>query len=321
MARELYPEIEARDSFYLDVDDVHSIYVEESGNPAGIPVIFLHGGPGSGCNENHRRYFNPEKYRIIIFDQRGCNRSRPAGECRQNTTADLVNDVERIRERLDISAWVVFGGSWGATLALCYAETFPERVKAIILRGTFLARDTDLAWFVKSGLDTVFPDFWQEFLQPIPEHDRADLVSAYHSCMHGDDNNLREVAAIAWAKWAGRTVTWLLPDVDPWKYEPEDLTTTVNEVKIETHYAKNHYFLEPNQLIKHAEKLPDVPIEIIHGRKDLTCLVEASWTLHQAVPGSNLQIIRDAGHLAGEPLMTDALIRATDAMADRIGHG
>lgn len=320
MGRELYPELSAAKTMQLNVNALHSIYVEESGNPKGIPVIFLHGGPGSGCNENHRRYFNPDKYRIIIFDQRGCHRSTPQGECQHNSSQELVADIEQIREQLKIDKWLLFGGSWGATLALLYAETYPERVSGMILRGTFLARQKDLDWFIDNGVSDVFPDFWQDFIGVIPETERADLVDAYHRRVHGDDEDIQRQAAAAWAKWATRTVTWLLADMDPYNYEPEDNDTTVHEVKIETHYAKHRYFLEPDQLLRDTHLLPDVPTIIIHGRKDMTCLPEASWSLSQMLPKSSLRIVKEGGHLAGEPPMVDALITATDEMAGLLSH-
>ncbi|MGI9228434.1 MAG: prolyl aminopeptidase [Gammaproteobacteria bacterium] len=317
--RELYPEIEATDSFYIEPDGLHRVYVEVSGNEDGIPVVFLHGGPGSGCKANHRRYFAPDKYRIVIFDQRGCHRSQPQGECERNTTQLLIEDMEQIRERLGITQWVVFGGSWGATLGLAYTQCHPERVRGLILRGSFLARQRDLAWFVEDGVNAVFPDYWEECISVIPAAERGDLIAAFHERVHSADAKVQKQAVVAWAKWATRIVTWLLPDMDADKYEPEDIQTSVCEVKIETHYAKHRYFLKPNQLLDDAHLLPDVPVILIHGRKDLTCLPEASWSLHRAVPGSDLRIVKDGGHLAGEAVMIDALISATDEMAGRLG--
>lgn len=310
--RELYPEIEANKSYRLKVDLLHTIYVEETGNPKGIPVIFLHGGPGSGCNENHRRYFNPKKYRVVLFDQRGCHRSTPAGETKNNSTPELLQDIERIREHLGIEKWMVFGGSWGATLGLLYAQSHPSRVLALVLRGTFLARQKDLDWFGKEGASMIFPDYWQEFTEIIPEGERHDLVSAYHSRVHGADRKLRRAASLAWSKWAGRIVTYLLPGVE---YEPGDVDKTVCEVLIETHYAKHRYFIAENRILDCVAQLPAVPTRIIHGRRDLTCTLDASWSLHRALPESELVVVREGGHLAGEPVMVDALVTATDEMA------
>ena len=244
--RELYPEIDASKSYRLKVDPVHTIYAEEAGNPRGIPVVFLHGGPGSGCNENHRRYFNPKKYRVVLFDQRGCHRSAPAGETRNNTTPELLQDIERIREHLGIEQWLVFGGSWGATLGLLYAQSHPSRVLGMILRGAFLARQKDLDWFSRHGASMIFPDYWQDFTGIIPEPERGDLISAYYTRVHGADRKARETAAMAWSKWAGRLVTYLLPGAD---YTPGDVGKTVHEVLIETHYAKHRYFIAENRIL------------------------------------------------------------------------
>ena len=314
--RELYPEIEASRSYCLKVDPVHNVYVEEAGNPRGIPVIFLHGGPGSGCNENHRRYFNPKKYRVVLFDQRGCNRSTPAGETRNNSTSELLQDIERIREHLGIDQWLVFGGSWGATLGLLYAQSHPSRVLGMILRGTFLARQKDLDWFGRKGASMIFPDYWQDFTEIIPDPERNDLISAYYARVHSADSKVRETAALAWSKWAGRLVTYLLPGAD---YTPGDVGKTVREVLIETHYAMHRYFIDENRILDNAALLPSVPIRIVHGRRDLTCTLDASWSLHRALPDSELVIVKEGGHLAGEPVMVDALVTATDDMARRLG--
>lgn len=313
--RELYPEIEAYGRHHLKVDPLHTVYVEEAGNPRGVPVIFLHGGPGSGCNENHRRYFNPEKYRVLLFDQRGCHRSTPAGETRNNSTGELLQDIERIREHLGIEQWLVFGGSWGATLGLLYAQAHPSRVLGMVLRGVFLARQKDLDWFGRQGASMIFPDYWQEFTEAIPEPERDDLISAYHARVHGADRKARETAALAWSKWAGRIVTYLLPGAE---YTPDDVDKTVREALIETHYAKHRYFIDENRILEDTPRLPAVPVRIIHGRRDLTCTLDASWSLHRALPGSDLVIVREGGHLAGEPVMVDALVTATDEMAERL---
>ncbi|HSR62810.1 MAG TPA: prolyl aminopeptidase [Gammaproteobacteria bacterium] len=319
--RELYPEIDCRQSTQIEVEGGHSLYIEETGNSDGIPVIFLHGGPGSGCNENHRRYFDPDKYRIIIFDQRGCNRSSPQGSVDNNTTQYLLDDIERIRKYFNVESWLVFGGSWGATLALLYAESFPERVLGLITRGTFLARQRDLDWFVGDGANRVFPEYWQEFINPVPEPERNDFVNAYYQRVHGDNADLREKFARAWSDWACRVVTWNLPDFDYEEEEEEgeeDIQKMINEVTIETHYAVNRYFIRDNQILDEIDKLPDVPICIIHGRRDMTCTLESSWLLHRSLPDSEFIIVPDGGHLAGEPPMTNALVSATDRMIDRL---
>lgn len=312
--RSLYPEIEPFSRHSLSADG-HKIYFEESGNRDGLPVVFIHGGPGSGSNENHRRYFHPKTYRIINFDQRGCNRSTPVGRTEANTTWDLVEDLESIRQQLEIDKWMLFGGSWGATLGLLYAEKHPERVRGMVLRGTFLARKRDLDWFIYEGASHIFPDYWQEFASLIPEAEQDDLVQAYYNRLHGEDQKAKEQAALAWSTWAGRIVTYLLKSVDPDNYKPANVEQTVNEVLIETHYAKNAYFISENQILDDAQRLPEVPVIIIHGRRDLTCTVDASWSLHQQLPGSNLHIVKEGGHLAGEEVMVDALVTATDKMA------
>ena len=293
----------------------HEIYAEECGNSQGLPVLFIHGGPGSGCNENHRRYFNPEKYRIILFDQRGCNRSTPQGSTANNTTQDLLNDMELIREYFHIEKWLIFGGSWGATLGLLYAELNPENMLGMILRGTFLARNQDLDWFAKDGVNHIFPDEWEKFCNAVPEQDRGDLIDAYYNYVAGDDEEQRQKYAKAWARWVGKIVTYTLENDSG---EEEDIKTIVNEVSIETHYAKNHYFIEENQILDQVNQLPNVPIVIIHGRRDLTCPLQSSWALHHVLPQSKLIVLPNAGHLAGEPAMIDALVTATDDMTSKL---
>lgn len=308
----LFPEIEEFASHQLETGDGHTIYMEQAGNPEGIPAIFLHGGPGSGCNPNHRRYFNPDKYHIIIFDQRGCNRSTPQGCIKNNTTPDLIQDIENIREYLKIDQWLVFGGSWGATLGLLYAEAHPQHVTGMILRGTFLARQSDLDWFAKAGASRVFPDHWEQFIREIPLDERHDLVAAYHQRLTDKDDVIKKKFARSWSDWATRLVTWNLTEQ---KNETEDIRTTVNQVSIETHYAYHRYFIKENQILDDISKIPNVPITLIHGRKDLTCTLESSWSLHHALPQSEMIIVPDAGHLAGEPAMVDALVNATERMA------
>jgi len=308
----LFPEIEAFATHQIDTGDGHIIYMEQAGNPEGMPVIFLHGGPGSGCNPNHRRYFNPEKYHIIIFDQRGCNRSTPQGSTKNNTTQVLIKDIERIREFLKIDQWLVFGGSWGATLGLLFAENHPDHVSGMILRGSFLARQSDLDWFAKLGASRIFPDHWEQFIKEFSPEEQQDLVAAYHKRLNDNNNAIKEKFARSWSDWATRLVTWNLTEQ---KNETEDIRTIVNQTSIETHYAYNRYFIKENQILYEVSKIPDVPVIIVHGRKDLTCTLESSWLLHKALPRSELVIIPDAGHLAGEPAMIDALIAATDKMA------
>lgn len=318
----LYPEIEPFKHGNLE-QSPHSVYFEQAGSPTGIPVIFLHGGPGSGCNENHRRYFNPEKYRIVLFDQRGCNRSLPNGCVEENATQQLLNDIESIRQQLGIDKWLLFGGSWGATLALLYAEQYPGNVSGIILRGTFLARQCDFDWFAKSGVNNIFPDYWQEFTSSFNEAEKAHFIKTLHEKVMSDDKSQQLEAAKTWSLWAGRIVTHSI--TDDYKLEIESEEELINEVKIEMHYAINHYFIEENQILNNISNVPDVPVTIIHGRKDLTCLPESSWAVHQALNNtensinkakSKLVIVPEVGHLASEASMIDALISATDEMAE-----
>lgn len=309
----LYSEIEPFVTNVLESNSGHSIYFEQAGNESGIPVIFLHGGPGSGCNENHRRYFNPDIYRIILFDQRGCNRSIPKGLIEHNTTQNILNDIEAIRKQLNIEKCLLFGGSWGATLALLYAEQHPQHVSGIILRGTFLARQVDFDWFAKSGVNKIFPDYWEEFMSYFIDEEKNYPITTLYDRIFSKDKNIQLEAAKVWALWAGRVVTHSL--VDEYILDIEDEDKIINEVKIEMHYAKNRYFIKENQILENISKVPDVPIMIIHGRKDLTCLPEASWSLHKVLPRSSLVIVKEAGHLAGEAAMIDALIQATDQMA------
>ncbi len=317
--RELYPEIEPYHVFSLQVDPLHTLYVEECGNRDGAPVIFLHGGPGAGCSARHRRYFDPRYYRIIVFDQRGTNRSTPRACVEDNTTQHLLDDLEAIRRHLELDKWLLFGGSWGATLILLYAQAHPQHVAGLIVRGTFLARCRDLNWFISAqGLGKIFPDYWQDFAAVIPEAERSDMAAAFYRRVHDGGRSIREQAVRAWATWSGRTVSYLLPGLDSKNFAPEDMQAAMQEVRIETHYAKHDYFIEENQILNNVHRLPAVPIHIIHGRRDLTCLPEASWALHQALPGSTLTIVEDGGHLAGTAAMVDALIGATDAMAGRL---
>ena len=287
----LYPEIEPFATDILELDNGHSIYFEQSGNIKGLPVIFLHGGPGSGCNENHRRYFDPEKYRIIIFDQRGCHRSKPNGCIENNTTQKLLADIDSIRHQLNIEKLVLFGGSWGATLALLYAEEYPQHVAAMVLRGTFLARQSDFDWFASddiNGVNRIFPDYWQEFLSIFNEAERDHCSEALHQRVFSDKKEIQLEAAKAWSLWAGRVVTHSLNLDEPYVLDEEDDEKLIDDVKIEINYAKNKYFVKQNQILDNLAAVPDVPITIVHGRKDLTCLPEASWSVQQALMNSNM---------------------------------
>ena len=319
MFKELYPEINEFNSFMLETNSNHSIYVEQTGNSSGIPILFLHGGPGSGCNENHRRYFNPEEYRIVLFDQRGCNRSISDRCENNNTTADILSDIEVIRKQLNIDKWVLFGGSWGATLALLYAEHHPKHVSGIILRGTFLAREEDMSWFIKDGVNKIYPDYWQEFLSIFSTREKDSLLDSMHSHIFSDNREIQAKAARAWSLWTGRVVTHCL-EGEYHLDDEEDEEKLINDVKIEIHYAKNKYFIIDNQIINNIKNISDVPIMIIHGENDITCLPESSRLLHKVLPDSKLFLVPNAGHLAGEPAITDALISATDKMITLINE-
>ena len=313
--RKLYPEIRPYVQHSLAVDPPHILYVEESGAPSGLPVLFVHGGPGAGTEAYHRRFFDPDRYRIILFDQRGCGHSTPHAELEGNTTQSLVADMERIREQLGIERWVVFGGSWGSTLALVYAETHPERVLALILRGVFLCRPHEIHWFYQEGASRLFPDAWQDYLSPIPPPERADMVAAYYRRLTGSDEVARMAAAKSWALWEGRTST--LRPRDAVLNHFGDPFTALSLARIECHYFVNDSFLETDQILRDASRLADIPGHIVHGRYDVVCPVENAWELHLAWPRAQLEIIPDAGHSATEPGITDALVRATDAVAER----
>jgi len=315
--RTLYPYIEPYVNHSLTVDLPHVLHVEECGNPEGIPVLFVHGGPGAGCEPYHRRFFNPEAYRIILFDQRGCGRSTPHAALEGNTTQALVADIEALRRHLGIERWLLFGGSWGSTLALAYAEAHPERVQGLVLRGVFLCRPHEIRWFYQQGASRLFPDLWEEYLAPIPEAERDDLLHAYYRRLTGDDEVARMQAAKAWSLWEGRTST-LRPNADVVAHFG-DPYTALSLARIECHYFVNDSFLEPNQLLRDARRLADIPGVIVHGRYDVVCPVENAWQLHRAWPRSELAIIPDAGHSAGEPGTVDALVGATDAFAERLG--
>jgi len=315
----LYPPIKANRSFTLKVDAIHEIYVEESGNPQGLPVLFVHGGPGAGCEDKHRSYFDPNLYRIVLFDQRGAGRSRPHAELQANTTMDLVADMERIRTELGIDKWVLFGGSWGSTLSLVYAETHPQRVLGLVLRGIFLCRPQEIHWFYQEGANRLFPDYWRDFLAPIPEAERHDLLHAHHRRLTGGDEVARMRSAEAWSVWEGRTAT-LTPKKEVVDFF-SDPRVALSLARIEAHYFVNHIFLKPNQILRDVHKLANIPGVIVHGRYDVVCPIENAWDLHQAWPEARLEIIPDAGHSASEPGIVNALVQATIDMHRRVTSG
>ena len=307
---QLYPAIEPFKSGMLEVGDGHQVYWELCGNPSGKPAVFLHGGPGSGCNADHRRLFNPDKYCVLLFDQRGCGRSTPHASLESNTTWDLVSDMEKLRSLVGAQSWLVFGGSWGSTLALAYAQTYPQRVSALVLRGIFTARPEELHWYYQEGASWVFPDEWEHFVAPIPLEERSDLMGAFHRRLTGTDLNAQLEAAVAWSRWEGRTVT-LLPDatLDEAHGDPH---FALAFSRIENHYFVNKGFLEYQQLLRDASKLHGIPGVIVQGRYDMVCPVKTAWELHKAWPEAKFQLVNNAGHSFKEPGILDALIRATD---------
>lgn len=312
----LYPEIKPYARHELAVDAPHVLYVDESGSADGLPVLFVHGGPGAGCDAASRRYFDPNLYRIVTFDQRGCGRSTPHASLEYNTTWDLVADMERIREHLGIDKWVLFGGSWGSTLSLAYAQKHPDRVHALILRGIFLCRPQEFKWFYQEGASRLFPDYWQDYLAPIPAEEQGDLMQAFYKRLTGADQIAQMHAAKAWSCWEGRTAT-LRPNPQVVERFAESLRA-LSIARIECHYFVNDAFLEPNQLLRDMPKIAHLPGIIVHGRYDAICPLDNAWALHQAWPNSELQIIREAGHSAAEPGIADALVRAADEIAHRL---
>jgi proline iminopeptidase len=309
--RTLYPPIEPFDQGFLQASDLPSVYYEQSGNPAGKPVVFLHGGPGGGTTPKMRRFFDPGPYRIVLLDQRGAGRSRPHAELRENTTWDLVADLERLRTHLGIDRWQVFGGSWGSTLALAYAQSHPERVTELVLRGVFTLRRRELTWFYQEGASRLFPDAWEAFLAPIPAAERDDLMAAYHRRLTGDDPVARLAAARAWSTWEGATSN-LHPCqelIDAFGNEQFALAFA----RIESHYFVNGgFFAADDQLLRHIDAICHIPAVVVHGRYDVVCPLETAWALHRAWPEARLVVVPDAGHSAFEPGILHHLVEATD---------
>ena len=314
--KDLYPDLEAAAIHRLDVGDGHELHIEECGNLGGIPAVFLHGGPGAGIEPYHRRFFDPVRYHTVLFDQRGSGRSTPHAALEANDTPRLVADIERIREFLGIDRWLVFGGSWGSTLALAYAQAHPERVTGLILRGIFLCRPHEIHWFYQQGASRLFPEFWEDFVAPVAPAHRDDLLHAYHRLLTGEDELMRLKAARAWAAWEARTASLRVnPDVVD---HFADAAVALSLARIECHYFVNDAFLAPDQLLGNAGRLGGIPGVIVHGRYDVICPVENAWQLHRAWPGSELHIVPDAGHSAAEPGIRSALVEATDRFADRL---
>jgi proline iminopeptidase len=311
--RTLYPPIEPYRTGRLDVGDGHSLYWELCGNPTGTPAVFLHGGPGAGCSPDHRRLFDPERYNILLFDQRGCGRSTPHASLHANTTWDLVADIERLRELVGVEQWLVFGGSWGSTLALAYAETHRDRASALVLRGIFTLRKAELDWFYQHGASMLFPDRWEDFLAPIPEEERGDLMAAYHRRLTGDDPAIQLRCAKAWSGWEGATIT-LLPDGKAVATHTAD-AFAIAIARIENHYMVHGGWMEEGQLIRDAARIRDIPGVIVQGRYDACTPPATAWDLHRAWPEAEFHIVPDAGHAYNQPGILDRLIRATDGFA------
>ncbi len=309
--RTLYPEIEPFQTGRLQVSDVHEIYFEQSGNPEGKPAIFVHGGPGGGSNPTHRRYHDPSKYRIIVFDQRGCGQSTPYASLQDNTTWHLVSDMEAIREHLGIEKWQVFGGSWGSTLGLAYAQTHPHRVTELVLRGIFMLRRSELIWFYQHGASHIFPDAWDSYLEAIPEVEHGDLISAYYRRLTSDDEAVRNAAARAWSVWEGST-SYLVQNPDHIAHAGED-DFAVAFARIECHFFVNGGFFEVDgQILRDIDRIRHIPGVIVQGRYDVVCPMRSAWDLHKAWPESELHVVANAGHSANEVGIVDQLVRATD---------
>lgn len=312
--RTLYPEIEPFDTGMLAVDGRHTLYYEQCGNPKGKPVVMLHGGPGGGCNAKMRRFHDPAKYRIVLFDQRGAGRSTPHADLVGNTTWDLVADIEKLREKLGIERWQVFGGSWGSTLALAYAQAHPLRATELVLRGIFMLRHWELQWFYQEGASRLFPEAWEHYLAAIPEAERGDLISAFQRRLTSDDEAVRLAAARAWSVWEGAT-SFLHVDQD-FVTGHEDARFALAFARIENHYFVNKGFLEvDDQLLRDAYRIAGIPGVIVHGRYDVVCPVQNAWDLHKVWPKAELVVTPTSGHSAFEAENTDALVRATDAFA------
>jgi proline iminopeptidase len=310
----LYPAIKPYAEHNLKVDDLHTLYIEECGEPSGIPILFLHGGPGAGCDPEQRRFFDPKLYRIILFDQRGCGRSTPHICLINNTTQDLIKDMEKIRDFLQVKKWMLFGGSWGATLALLYAQAHPDYVSALILRGTFLGRKSELDWIYKQGgASKIFPDHWEKFLSYVPEDRRDNVIQAYYDLIHGDDEIMHMAVAKSWGLWEAELSTL--------EFNPENEKRFTNPhfalgiAAIETHYFINNMFIEDNVILNNMAKIAHIPGVIVHGRYDMVCPLDNSFALAQAWPEAKLEIIRHAGHSAMEPAITCALVHSTNELA------
>lgn len=310
----LFPPIEPYNHGWLSVGDGHEIYYEESGNPTGKPCLFVHGGPGGGASPAARQFFDPDKYRIVLFDQRGCGRSKPHASIEANTTWHLIDDIELIRETLGIDRWLVFGGSWGSTLSLAYAQSHPERVTELVLRGIFLLRAQELQWFYQHGASELYPDAWQYYLAPIPDAERHDLISAFHSRLTSEDPEVRLSAARAWSVWEAST-SFLIQNED-FMAQLDEPEAALAMARIECHYFVNGgFFQSPNQLLDAVDKIRHIPCVIVQGRYDVVCPPATAWDLHEAWPEADFKLIANAGHSAFDPANAAALIEATNRFA------
>lgn len=314
--RMLYPEIEPFETGMLDVGDGHSVYWERCGTKGAKPAVFLHGGPGGTISPRHRRLFDPTRYDVTLFDQRGCGKSIPNAALEANTTWHLVADIERLREKAGVDKWLVFGGSWGSTLALAYAETHPKRVSELVVRGIYTLTKAELAWYYQFGVSEMFPDKWERFLAPIPEAERGDLMAAYRKRLIGSDRKAQVEAALAWSKWEGETIT-LLPEPETSdKFGEEDYAIAF--ARIENHYFVHGGWLEEGQLLRDANRLRGIPGVIVHGRYDMPCPARYAWELHKTWPDAEFHLVEGAGHAYSEPGILDRLIYATDKFAGKV---
>ncbi|MEM9266285.1 MAG: prolyl aminopeptidase [Cyanobacteria bacterium P01_F01_bin.13] len=312
--RQFYPPIEPYRQGQLSVSPIHRLYFEEVGNPQGKPVVFLHGGPGGGIVPFYRQFFDPERWRIVLFDQRGCGQSTPHAELTDNTTWDLVEDIERLRSHLAIDQWTVFGGSWGSTLALAYAQSYPQRCVGLILRGIFMLRPKEIRWFYQEGASYIFPDAWEQYVAPIPKEERHDLVTAYYQRLTSSDPQIRQQAARAWAIWEASTSYLIQNPKTIERFSNDEFADAF--ARIECHYFINGGFLNPpDQLLQNIAKIRHIPATIVQGRYDVVCPMTSAWELHRAWPEAELVIVADAGHSATEPGILSALVEATDRFA------
>lgn len=310
----LYPEIEPFNETFLPVSELHTVHFEQCGNPKGKPVLFVHGGPGGGIDPIYRRFFNPEKYHVILVNQRGAGKSTPHAELRENNTENLIQDFETIREHLQLSQWMVLGGSWGSTLSLAYAQAHPERVTELVLRGIYLATDEENAWlFGGKGANRIFPDHWQNFVSLIPEEERQDMLNAYYTRLTSDDPEEQHAAAQAWSRWE--------ISISKLSQHPDDVSaflaspSATSMARFECHYMLNRCFLEPNQLLNNLDRIKHIPCVILHGRYDVVCAAESAWKLHQAWPQSELHYVTHAGHSMADPDLARKMLEVIDRFA------